>query len=119
LEYRFYTRRFKRHDPKGLVLKHHEQVSYNWPYGHQIWEEETLIEYSHNWDEIFERRRNPRIIVFRSLFIDEQILEINHGLAAKREVEEARRQEEIILKDEVEHKSIQKEQVILHKGQEI
>jgi hypothetical protein len=44
LEYRFMTGRFKKHDPKGLVLKHVEHVSLSWPYAHEKWQEELFIE---------------------------------------------------------------------------
>jgi hypothetical protein len=39
LEYMFMTRTFIKHDPKGLVLKHVDQVSLSGLYGHEKWQE--------------------------------------------------------------------------------
>jgi hypothetical protein len=37
LEYRFINVIFKKHGPKGLVLRHVEKVSLSWPYSHEKW----------------------------------------------------------------------------------
>jgi hypothetical protein len=46
LEFRFQTTRFRKHDPKGLVLKHASQVSSCWPYAHDKFEDEVFTENS-------------------------------------------------------------------------
>jgi hypothetical protein len=47
LEYRFMTGRFRKHDPKGLVLKHAEKVSLSWIYAHEKWQEELFTKKIH------------------------------------------------------------------------
>jgi hypothetical protein len=44
LEYRFPQGKFKRHDPKGLVLKHKQLLNIAWPYAHEIWEREEIYD---------------------------------------------------------------------------
>jgi hypothetical protein len=46
LEFSFQTGRFRKHDPKGLVLKHASQVSFCWPYAHDKFEDEVFTENS-------------------------------------------------------------------------
>jgi hypothetical protein len=40
LEFKFQTGRFRKHDPKGLVLQHASQVSSCWSYAHDKFEDE-------------------------------------------------------------------------------
>jgi hypothetical protein len=70
---------------------------------------------------VLERKKNPCITIFKALSTNEHMLEIHRGLAIgrdEREVEEAKRLEEIILKEEVELKAIQDEKVRLQQEKE-
>jgi len=66
-------------------------VSYSWPYRHERWEEEAFIENAQIWDESLERRSNPHTTIFKTLSLYEQMLQINHGIASNKAVEEERR----------------------------
>jgi hypothetical protein len=44
LEFIFHTGQFRKHDPKGLVLKHASQVLSCWPYTHDKFEDEVFTE---------------------------------------------------------------------------
>jgi hypothetical protein len=73
-------------------LKHVEQVAYNWPYCYDRWEDEEFIMDSRDWEEDLERMRNPHMMVFNILSIEEQEIDINMALATQRDetkVEEA------------------------------
>jgi hypothetical protein len=59
LEYRFPTGRFRKHDPKGLVLQHASQVSSCWPYAHDKFEDEIFTECAQDWEEVLQRKSNP------------------------------------------------------------
>jgi hypothetical protein len=61
---------------------------------------------------VLERTSNPN--VFKGVSLDEQMLEINHGVTTNRENEEARRREEIKSREETEQRAIQEEKAILH-----
>jgi hypothetical protein len=50
LEFQFQTRRFRKHDPKGLVSKHASQVSSCWPYAHNRFDDEIFNENAQHWD---------------------------------------------------------------------
>jgi hypothetical protein len=44
LEYRFFTGRYRKHDPKKLVSKHVGQVVSHWPYAHDNFDDEIFTE---------------------------------------------------------------------------
>jgi hypothetical protein len=64
LRIRFMTGRYRKHDPKGLVPKHAEQVVLTWPYTHEKWEEELFTKNSQYWKEVEKRRANPNVTYF-------------------------------------------------------
>jgi hypothetical protein len=104
LKYQFSLGQFKKHNPKGLVAKHCELVSANFPYSHNKWEDDLFFNDAHDWDKVLERTKNPHITFFKNLSIDEHMLEIQTRLIAKRvecEVEESKRLEKNILREEV------------------
>jgi hypothetical protein len=43
---------FRRHDPKGLVVKNCDLISLAWPYTHEWWEDELPYENAKDWDEV-------------------------------------------------------------------
>jgi hypothetical protein len=51
--------RYPKHDPKGLVLKHSEQVTIYWPYAHDKFDDEVFTENAHSWDEVIQE--NPSL----------------------------------------------------------
>ena len=44
--------RFKRHEPKGLVKQHADQLIITWNYTHDHWEEEEKLRRAMSWEEI-------------------------------------------------------------------
>jgi hypothetical protein len=44
LEFQFQNGHFRKHDPKGLVLKHASKVSSCWSYAHDKFEDEVFTE---------------------------------------------------------------------------
>jgi hypothetical protein len=72
LEFRFQTGHFCKHDPKGLVLKHVQQVSSYWPYAHDRFEDEIFTENSQSWDEVVARMVDPKAIIFKAMSWDEK-----------------------------------------------
>jgi len=66
LEYKFKTRRFRRHYPKGLFFQHDEYVYYSWSYSHERCEEEAFTKKSQSWDEVLETRSDHHMTIFKS-----------------------------------------------------
>ena len=64
LEFWFQTSRFRKHDPKGLVLKSIVWVALTCPYAHEKWEDELFIE--DTWKEVKKISSNPNITIFAS-----------------------------------------------------
>jgi hypothetical protein len=62
IEYMFFTKRYRKHDPKKLVAKHANQVISHWTYSHASFEENIFIKNSLNWDEVLHRREKPDLI---------------------------------------------------------
>jgi hypothetical protein len=60
IEYRFITERYRRHDPKKLVVEHANQVVSHWPYPHDDFEDEIFTENALSWDEVLQRKEKPR-----------------------------------------------------------
>jgi hypothetical protein len=71
IEYRFTTKRYRKHDPKRAVPKHAEHVLLTWSYAHEKWEEVFFNKNSQDWKEVQMRRANPNITIFASLSIEE------------------------------------------------
>jgi hypothetical protein len=71
LEFQFQIGLFRKHDPKGLVLKHASQVSSSWPYTHDRFEDEIFTENAQNWDEVMERMDEPKVTRFKAMSLDE------------------------------------------------
>jgi hypothetical protein len=67
-----------------------KKCSYSWPYNHERWEEEAFTKNAQSWDEVLERRSNPHITIFKTMSLDEQMLEINHGVATNKVVDKQR-----------------------------
>jgi hypothetical protein len=67
LEFRFQTGRFRKHDPKGLVLQHASQVSSCWPYAHDQFEDEIFTENAQDWNVVASRKVDPRGTRFRAM----------------------------------------------------
>jgi hypothetical protein len=72
LKFIFQTGHFHKHDPKGLVLKHAQQVSYYWPYAHDRFEDEIFIKNAQEWEEVMVRMADPKEIRFKAMSWDEQ-----------------------------------------------
>jgi hypothetical protein len=114
LEHHFSLGKFRRHEQKGLVVKHFDLVSIAWPYSHKKWEDELFLQDYDNWEEVLERKKNPHLTIFRVISIDEQLVEIQMGVDAKRdrkEYQESQSLEEIKLKEETELKVRHDEQL--------
>jgi hypothetical protein len=67
LEFWFKTGRFRKHDPKGLVLQHASQVSSCWPYAHDRFEDEIFTENAQDWNEVVARIVDPRTTRFKAM----------------------------------------------------
>jgi hypothetical protein len=89
----FDPRRFKRHDPKGLVPNHIEQVAYHWPYAHEKWEEESFTKDAQNWAQVLERKACHGLTVFKTHSLEKNMEVLTQGVIDKREVEEVSRVE--------------------------
>jgi hypothetical protein len=72
LEFWFQTGRFRKHDPKGLVLQHASQVSSCWPYAHDRFEDEIFTENAQDWNEVASRRVDPRTTRFKAMSWEEK-----------------------------------------------
>jgi hypothetical protein len=72
LESQFQTGCFRKHDPKGLLLKHASQVSSFWPYSHDRFEDEIFTKNAQDWDEVVSRMVDPRMTRLKSMSLDEQ-----------------------------------------------
>jgi hypothetical protein len=72
LEFWFQTGHFRKHDPKGLVLKHASQVSSCWPYAHDQFEDEIFTENAQDWNEVAARMVDPRTTRFKAMSWEEQ-----------------------------------------------
>jgi hypothetical protein len=77
LEFRFQTRRFRNHDPKGLVSKHESQVSSYWPYAHDWFEDEIFTENTQDSDEVVARIADPKINKFKAMSWEEQVTSLD------------------------------------------
>jgi hypothetical protein len=73
VEYRFYTGRYKKHDPKGLVSQHVGQVVSHWSYAHDTFEDEIFTENSLDWEEVLQRKEKPDLTHFKAMSGDEQL----------------------------------------------
>jgi hypothetical protein len=62
LEYMFRTSRYRKHDLKGLLVKHVEQVMVYWPYAHDKFEDEVFTENAHSWDEVIQRKSSLTLL---------------------------------------------------------
>jgi hypothetical protein len=71
LEFWFQTGRFRKHDPKGLVLQHASQVSSCWPYAHDQFEDEIFTENAQDWNVVASRKDDPRGTRFRAMSYEE------------------------------------------------
>ena len=71
IEFRFLTNRFRKHDPKGLVLQHASHVSSCWLYAHDKFEDEIFTECAHDWDKVVQRMANPNMTRFKAMSMDE------------------------------------------------
>jgi hypothetical protein len=107
LEYRFMTGRYRKHDPKGLVPKHAEQVVLTWPYAHEKWEEELFTENSQDWKEVEKRRANPNVTIFSSLPIEEKIKMVNLGVSSRKGTSKGKQGGEEDLITEKEQQALQ------------
>jgi len=76
LEFRFKTGRFRKHDPKGLVLQHASQVSSCWPYSHDRFEDEIFTENAQDWNEVAIRLANPRTTRFKAMSWEEKAMSL-------------------------------------------
>jgi hypothetical protein len=47
-----FYRRYRKHDPRRLVVEHANQVISHWPYAHDDFEDEIFTKNSLNWDEV-------------------------------------------------------------------
>jgi len=84
LEFQFQTGRFRKHNPKGLVLQHASQVSSYWPYAHDQFEDEVCTENAQDWNVVASKRVDPRGTKFRAMsheeqatFLEQEVQEIN------------------------------------------
>jgi hypothetical protein len=73
LEYRFLIGRFYKHDPKGLVLQHASQVSFYWPYTHEMFEDAIFTECTQDWEELLQKKDSPNMTRFKSMSMDEKV----------------------------------------------
>jgi hypothetical protein len=73
LEFRFPTGRFRKHDPKGLVLQHVLQVSSCCLYAHDKFADEFFTENAQDWDEVVQRMANPNMTSFKAMSMDGQV----------------------------------------------
>jgi hypothetical protein len=71
LELWFQTGRFRKHDPKGLVLQHTLQVSSYWSYAHDQFEDEIFTENAQDWSEVASRV-DPQTTRFKAMSWEEQ-----------------------------------------------
>jgi hypothetical protein len=71
LAFRFQTGRFRKHDPKGLILQHASQVSSCWSYAHNKFEDEIFMKNAQDWDEVVARMVDPKMTRFKSMSLDE------------------------------------------------
>jgi hypothetical protein len=61
LSYHFGEERFKRHDPKGIVKEHFNNIRLPYEYTTDLWEEEEVHQNTRTYDEvIFNRRGQPK-----------------------------------------------------------
>jgi hypothetical protein len=72
LEFTFLTGQFRKHDPKGLVLKHASQVLSYWSYTHDKFEDEVFTKNSQDWDEVVQRMVDLKMTTFRAMSLYEQ-----------------------------------------------
>jgi hypothetical protein len=101
VEYRFYTSRYRKHDPRNLVAQHASQVVSHWPYAHDTFEDEIFTENSQDWEEFLLRKSNPKMTRFKEMSMDEQvqliekIVEVTTQVQGREELgeKEARRDE--------------------------
>jgi hypothetical protein len=72
LEFWFQTGRFRKHNPKGLVLQHVSQVSSHWPYSHDHFEDEIFTKNTQDVDGVASKNVDPRGTKFRPMNYEEQ-----------------------------------------------
>jgi hypothetical protein len=73
LEFRFPTGRFRKHNPKGLVIQHPAQVLSCWPYAHDKFEDDIFTECAQDCEEVVQRKANPDMTRFKAMSMDEQV----------------------------------------------
>jgi hypothetical protein len=73
LEFWFQTGRFRKNDPKGLVLKHASQVSSCWPYAHDRFEDEVFTENAQDGNEVVARMADPRTTRLKAMRWEDQV----------------------------------------------
>lgn len=91
--------KYKIHEPKGLVNKHHDLIYLARPYNHECWEDDLFLENARDWDEVMVRWKNTHLTIFKTLSLDEQMEEITRGVdeveRVNKDLKEARLLEEI------------------------
>jgi hypothetical protein len=60
LSYHFGEERFRRHDPKGIVREHFNNIRLPYEYTTDLWEEEEVHQNSRTYDEVIFNRHGQR-----------------------------------------------------------
>jgi hypothetical protein len=90
----FYTGRYMKHDPKGIVIQHVGHVISHWPYAHDTFEDEIFTENTLDWEEVLQRNEDPDLTHFKAMSGNEQLEWLEHiiGFVVQEQNEDAGRE---------------------------